>query len=94
MQWHPDGSELFYFSLEGRTLKSVAIKNSTPPEVGEPIDLFEIPESIGRREFDVARDGQRFLMVQIAKDATERQIWQKPSVAVIENWFEEFRRSR
>ena len=44
--------------------------------------LFEGPYGMGR--FDVAPDGERFLMVKESTDAT-------PEVRVVLNWFEELK---
>ncbi len=93
--WHPNGTELFYLSGDGRALMSGKLK---PDGRGteEPTKLFDLPESIhGGYSFwpslyDVARDGERFLMLQkVQEDPTV--LAAKPSVRVVQNWFEEHR---
>jgi len=96
--WHPNGTELFYLSGDGRALMSGKLK---PDGRGteEPAKVFDLPESIhGGYSFwpnfyDVAADGERFLMLQkIQEDPTV--LAAKPSLRVVLNWFEEFREKK
>jgi Tol biopolymer transport system component/DNA-binding winged helix-turn-helix (wHTH) protein len=62
-QWRADGSELFFFSLDG-TLMSAAVTNG-PKVVDVPRKLFHVPVSLtlGRgNEYAASRDGQRFFV--------------------------------
>ena len=51
--------------------------------VGPPKKLFRIDG--GFMAYDVASDGQRFVVVESAGKAT------RPVIRVVQNWFEEFR---
>ena len=62
--WSPDGSEIFY--RNGQQMLTVQITSGERLEVGAPQFLFEgrfAFESTGLPNYDVAPDGQRFLMV-------------------------------
>jgi eukaryotic-like serine/threonine-protein kinase len=98
-RWHPDGNSLFYLTKEGRTLMSARLK-AGGPETEEPTKVFDLPESVyGGYEwlsnfYDVARDGQRFLMLQRVAVDSEPTLTAKPNVRVVLNWFEEFREKK
>ena len=78
-EWGPDGRELLYVSLDGK-LMAVAMKlgpRSVEPSL--PRELFVLPNGLtGLGPFDVAADGQRFL-VQVTVDKIE------PLTAIV-NW--------
>jgi serine/threonine protein kinase len=67
-RWRGDGRELFYYAVDGR-LTAVPIAGAIAPDVGAAVPLFEarmlngpaIPTGF-RQQYDVARDGQRFLL--------------------------------
>jgi hypothetical protein len=68
-QWGPDGRELFYQSREG-TLMSVDLTLGTDSiEASPPRQLFSLPP---RSVFEVAPDGQRFLVA--VPDQTPRPL--------------------
>ena len=77
--WGPEGRELFYVSLDGK-LMAVAMKlgrGSVEPSL--PHELFALPNGLtGLGPFEVAADGQRFL-VQVTTDKIE------PLTAIV-NW--------
>ena len=89
-RWSPRGDELFY--LDARS-NLVAARVATAPSfaVQGTRVLFNasdfIHTSLSRRNYDVAADGQRFLMVQRADGAKRGQ------VVVVEHWLEEVRRT-
>jgi len=62
----------------------------------EPTQLFELPPSIhggylGWPSFyDVASDGQRFLMLQKVQDKSAPGDTVKPDVVIVQSWIEEF----
>jgi hypothetical protein len=78
-EWAPDGRELVYISLDDRLLE-VALKlgpGSAEPSL--PRTLFALPGGLtGLDPFDVAPDGQRFL-VPVITDKVE-------PLTVIVNW--------
>ncbi|MBI4471972.1 MAG: PD40 domain-containing protein, partial [Acidobacteria bacterium] len=89
--WARGGRELFYLAGPGR-LMAVPIQPGKTFEAGNPELLFELPfiAPSFSREYDVAPDGQRFVMIKQA-DATE-QGPRGPDVTVVLNWFEELKR--
>jgi eukaryotic-like serine/threonine-protein kinase len=85
--WARDGRELFY--RQGDALMSVPV-NGTGREFtsGKPTRLFAGSFSGAGRDpsFDVAPDGQRFVMIKSDDASTLRQL------TVVQNWFEELKR--
>ena len=78
-QEHED--ELFY--LNGDTLMSIAVSTQAGDlALGVPRPLFEYP---GLFEYDVAPDGQRFVLRTVNPEALAREI------RVVLNWFEELK---
>lgn len=97
--WHPHGTELFYLSANGRALMSAKLKPDGR-SMDEPIKVFDLPESIHGgyswwpNLYDVAPDGERFLMLQKAQEEPTPERAAKPNVRVVQNWFEEFREKK
>ena len=63
--WNPNGRELFYY--EGQKLMSVPIGATPAFNAGPPSALFEGPYAAGAAgapNYDVTRDGTRFIMVR------------------------------
>ena len=62
-RWRSDGNELFYISLDGK-LMAVAIraKNSFEFDVPKPLFDARVREANGGMDYEVTRDGQRFLI--------------------------------
>ena len=86
--WAPNGRELFYRNGD----KVIAVRVAPDPELslGSPEVLFEGRFEVTHRpdiprNYDVSRDGQRFLMVQKLNETTPTQ------VNVVLNWFEELK---
>ena len=83
-RWRADGRELFY--RNGDAILSIAVQPGSDQEFGPPQKLFSQPllefpsPAPGGRHFDVAPDGQRFLLV-LRKEPTG----QSP-VSVVVNW--------
>ncbi len=85
-RWRRDGRELFYYALDER-LMAVPVRSATGFAVGDAMPLFEVhllngpanaPRS--RHQYDVARDGQRFLVNVPLEDAAAS------SITVVLNW--------
>jgi hypothetical protein len=79
--WGPDGDELFYVSLDNKlvlvnlTIASDSVKPSTAHE------LFPVPAAdIGFSRYDIAPDGQRFLVRATPEKAAAQPL------TVIVNW--------
>jgi serine/threonine-protein kinase len=86
--WARNGRELYYYNGD----KTMAVDITTQPtfRAGTPEMLFERPgyNSGARADYDIAPDGQRFLMLQ----ATEQQQESLTQINVVLNWFEELKR--
>ena len=84
-RWRGDGKELFFLQLDGR-LMSVGVKLGDIIETGIPRVLFEASAKLfPNHQYCVSGDGQRFLFIEQAKEATE-------PIYVVLNWFEELKR--
>jgi hypothetical protein len=83
--WSRDGNELFY--RNGNKWMAVAVNFKPEFNAETPRALFEGPYvDVGGLSFDVAPDGQRFLLLEPAE---------QPSIThlnVVLNWFEEVKR--
>ena len=84
--WNPNGNELFYRTGD----KMMAVEITTQPSfsVGKPRMLFEgryRPTPATSPNYDVSRDGQRFLMLKPA----EQEQAAPTQINVVLNWFEE-----
>ena len=86
VRWRGDGRELYYLGIDN-TMYAVSVSGTL--EFGEPVRLFQIPGTpqYGTTrdfQFDVSRDGKRFLM-------TTSGSVPPPPFTVIANWQEKFR---
>jgi eukaryotic-like serine/threonine-protein kinase len=86
--WNPSGRELFYRSGD----KMMAVEIATQPgfAAGTPRMLFEgryDPPPFPIANYDVSRDGQRFLMLK----PTEQAQAAPTQINVVLNWFEELK---
>jgi len=85
-RWSPAGDELFYRA--GDRMMAVSIRTTPTLVVETPRVLFEgrfARMGWGQANYDVTRDGKRFLMVQGLDEALPT------SFKVIANWFEELK---
>ena len=91
-KWGPDGRELFYRDGQGQAVLVVPIDTEEGFAAGTPEVLFEGPylsEFPTGGQYDLAPDGQRFLMVKegaATGDATPAEI------VLVQNWFDELER--
>ena len=93
-RWSSNGRELFY--RNGRQMMAVSVEPGPTFRAGIPRLLFEgdyVQElgNIGAHNYDVSRDGQRFLMVVPAPAETLGET-ARPRIVVVQNWLEELRR--
>ena len=87
--WNPNGRELFY--RNGNKMMAVGVRTQPVFSPGTPVQLFTgdyVPASTTNSNYDVSRDGRRFLMVQ--PSAQERIA--KSQIVVVLNWHEELKR--
>ena len=90
VRWSRDGKELFY--VWRGTLLAVSVSSGPAFSVGSATRLFAHP-GLGRSEcciapYDVSADGQRFILPESVAESADAP---KPSIRVVQNWFEEFR---
>ena len=88
--WSHDGRELFFRTLDDDALMVVRVQHEPTLSVTAPERLFDgaflrTAPLIGIANYDVAPDGQRFLMVESSRRSLE--------VSVILSWRDELRRS-
>ncbi len=84
--WSPSGDRLFY--RVDMKMVAVGVDARATPTFGKPQVLFEGPyehSPIGSRNYDVSRDGQRFVMLAPATEAAA-------PLNIVTNWFEEVKR--
>ena len=85
-RWSRNGHEMFY--LDGNKIMSVAVETRPTFKSATPTLLFQNASFMGLRNYDVARDGEHFVMVAREDDpnATPNEL------NVIVNWTEELKR--
>ena len=84
-RWSRDGREIFY--VESDTLIAVSVNTKPTFSVGSTERLFSDPGLAAlfpQQTYDVAADGQRFVMVENLGDP-------QYTIHVMQNWYEEFR---
>ena len=94
-QWSPDGRELFYLAVRsvGVAMMAVAVDSGEIFRPSVPAELFQGRYYYGATGsapdvYDVAPDGQRFLMIREAGAPGDVQ----PDIVIVQNWFEELKR--
>ena len=94
--WRGDGKELFYLSANDREIEIAAVTIESEPRfiASAPVILFQKDyPRLFYPQYDVTADGQRFIMMKPAEQATTDDIEsQLTSLVVVENWFEELKR--
>jgi serine/threonine protein kinase/Tol biopolymer transport system component len=92
--WDPAGNQLFYMSDDGRTLMGARWKKDEH-RFEVPEKIFDLPDQVHGGYtwwpsfYDVARGGERFLMVQNVPDPASVARGPAPNLLVVENWFKE-----
>jgi hypothetical protein len=82
-RWRGDGRELFYWGLNGRMMSVAVDGGGAAFRSAPPIALFEVhrpPLRTNAIEFDVTRDGQRFLIIE----PSEQTLFQ--TLSLVTNW--------
>ena len=88
-RWSPDGKELFY--LQDKTMMVVAVSaEGSSFSADKPRKLFEAASGLKTSgwHFDVAPDGQRFVMVKSAREEMDAD---RTHLTFVFNWFEELK---
>ncbi len=86
--WSKDGKELFY--VEGDTLVAVSVSSGPAFSVGSATRLFAhsgLIQGGHQGNYDVSADGQRFILAETVGEGADGP---KPSIRVVQNWYEEF----
>ncbi|MGH9862509.1 MAG: protein kinase domain-containing protein [Candidatus Acidiferrales bacterium] len=86
--WSRDGRELFY--RNGNKLMAVSVQTRSGFQASTPRMLFEGPYELGTARatnYDVAPDGQRFVMIKLDEQATGSS-----QLNVVLHWFDELGR--
>jgi Tol biopolymer transport system component len=85
-RWRHDGNELFYVSADSRSIMAVPIEWKPTFKAGIPVRLFTVAVEVSAQfsirgtTYDVAPDGQRFLIsVPSGEPETSR-------ITVVQNW--------
>ncbi|MFH1111237.1 MAG: protein kinase [Planctomycetota bacterium] len=88
-RWSPDGKELFYLQDKAMMVVAVSAEGSSF-SADKPRKLFEFqsPMNTSGWSFDVAPDGQRFVML---KPAEEEKDADRTHLTFVFNWFEELK---
>ena len=91
--WARSGRELFYDGVRDVGMTAVSITGGATFTYGNPTKLFPTTAGYNKspaagRTFDVSPDGQKFLMI---KDATEASRRSTANLVVVLNWLEELR---
>jgi hypothetical protein len=79
--WAPSGREIFF--RRGGKVLAATVTREPELDIGQPVELFDGPYTLdlrGHQRYDVAPDGQQFLMVENGDDFR---------VVIVLNWFEE-----
>jgi serine/threonine-protein kinase len=93
-QWSPDGKQLIYATLQAGLGRLNAVDIQTQPNfvVGKatplPIDGFLLGNSL--RNFDVAPDGKRFLML-LPPEQLQTNGQASQQIDIVLNWFEDLK---
>ena len=92
--WARSGRELFYLAPDG-ALMSVSVEPRAAWSAGTPTTAiekayFRVGGTSGARTYDVAPDGQRFLMIKPAAGPGPPAA--AASIVVVQNWIEELKR--
>ena len=88
--WSPAGHEVFFVSADNK-LMTVPVETSGRFTAGKPIALFDVSAYFfggAGRNYDVSRDGKRFVMVKNPVIGGNRQ---SPPITIVLNWASELR---
>jgi hypothetical protein len=79
-RWRHDGKELFYVAPGGQLIAVPVTFRAGAPDVGKAVTLFDgIDLSVGYR-WDVAADGQRFIVARDSRPPDRRPL------TLVQNW--------
>ncbi len=85
--WSPSGDTLYFRDVPG-LIFAVSVKSGDEVTLGVPREVSRPASLIARAGFDVSPDGKRLLMVREVRNDDGRG----PALAVVQNWFAEFRK--
>ena len=88
--WAPDGRELFYRRLADVAMMVAPVETEPTFRPGNAVVLFDgraFLQQPGPRSFDIAPDGQRFLMIKLGTATSEAPT--PGQINLVQNWFQE-----
>jgi serine/threonine-protein kinase len=87
--WGPDGRELFYVTEAG--VMGISVETESAFARGPPAPVIEGQYYAGRvgRAYDIAPDGQRFLMIKEGVAAADDPFAGLTQIHVVLNWYQE-----
>ena len=91
--WHPNRLEMFYWNPAERAVMAVPFSAGLEFSAGIPERLFQGPydlENPARRTYDVAPDGERFLMIK--NDSAAAELADPSQIVLVTNWLTELKR--
>jgi hypothetical protein len=93
-RWGANG-ELFFRSLDGRRMFSVATSASPTLTIATPEQRFQgdyyvAPTGSPRPQYDITADGRRFLMLAPTRRSNDADT--RPRIVVVQNWVNEVKR--
>jgi hypothetical protein len=86
--WARKGGELFYLDGSNRLMAVPVQTSGAQFSYGKPARVFETAYTGDFYSYDVAPDGQRFLMLKQSEPGDRRR---PPTLVVVLNWFEELK---
>ncbi len=78
-RWRGDGKELYFLDMTSHINAASVVENGSGLDFGPPQALFAVTLRPGRRSYDVAADGQKFLVNALADEDS-------PTVMLVNNW--------
>ena len=87
-RWSRDGTEIFYLTSDGMLMATEVDGSGDTFRVGATEKLFELGPFDDGYDFDVAADGQRFLIVKKAETQAKESL--QPMTLVL-NWQDDLR---
>jgi hypothetical protein len=90
--WARDGRELFYVAPDGALMR-VVVASGPAWSAGAPTKVLEgryvVSTAVPYRNYDIAADGQRFLMIKAGGDDPKNAA---PQIVVVQHFDEELKR--
>jgi hypothetical protein len=86
-RWSRDGGRL-YFVSGGRMLE-VSFRPGDPPELGRPLQLFELDPDMMGRGYCLSADGESFIVAVPVRDEDEESAG-RTGIKIVQSWYRQF----